>query len=114
MSFSNRDLVDCNVPQVLELGFGITSQQVALLDLFDQIPADVQVPCHIADGHAPRQLQHEPLEGLCVAPSGIGEGNLDLAYNPTNLTFDARDGQDHGRSSATDRQGPEAPLNVIP
>ena len=57
MSFGNRDLVDCDVPQVLELGFGITSQQVALLDLFDQIPADVQVTRDILDGQRSRQLQ---------------------------------------------------------
>src|SRR5262249_57948935 len=57
------DLVDGDVPQVLELGLGESPRQVALLDVLDRVPADVEVAGHIEDGHAPRQLQGVALEG---------------------------------------------------
>ena len=67
---------------------------------------------HVADGHAPRQLQGVALEGLGVAPPRVGEGDLDLAHHATGLAFDARDGQDDERGAAADGQGAEAALDL--
>ena len=66
----------------------------------------------VADGHAPRQLQDVSLEGLGVAPPGVGEGDPDLTHRPTGPTFDERDRQDHGRLAAADGQGHELTLGV--
>ena len=52
----------------LSLGLAKRREQVALLDVLDQVPADVQVLGHVADGHAPRQFQGVALEGVGVAP----------------------------------------------
>ena len=69
------DLVDGDVPQVLELGLGEPPRQVALLDVLDQVPADAQVHGHVADGHAPAQLQGVPLEGAwCSSAAGRRRG----------------------------------------
>ena len=48
------------------------------------------------------------LEAGGVAEPGVGEGDLDLAHDPTGQAFDPRDGQDHEGRTATDGQGPEA------
>ena len=96
----------------LSLGLAYAPRQVALLDVLDHVPADVEVMGHVEDGHAPRQLQDVTLEGLGVAAPRIGEGDLDLADQPAGLTFDPRDGQDHGRLAAADGQGEESPLGV--
>ena len=76
------------------------------------VPADVEVTGDIEDGHAPGQLQDVSLEGLGVAASGIGEGDLDLAHQATFQAFDAWDGQDHGGHPAADRQGAESAPDV--
>src|SRR5262249_2251450 len=54
--------------------------------------------------------QDGSLEGFGVAPPGFGEGDLDLAHQPTGPTFDARDRQDHTRLPAADGQAEELAL----
>ena len=112
VALADGDLVDGDVPQVLELGLGIAARQVALLDVLDQVPADAQVRGHVADGHPPGEVQHVPLEGLGVAPPRVGEGDLDLTHHPTGTALDARDGEHQGRRARADGQGPEASLDV--
>src|SRR5262249_8722639 len=102
------DLVDGDGVQVLELGLGKAPLQVALLDVLDQVPADVEWVGPIEAGHAPRQLQDVALEGLGGALPGFGEGDLDLTDQPTGGAFDPRDGQLHGGGPAADGQATEA------
>src|SRR5512135_1592641 len=92
-------------------GPGEAAREVALLDLLDHVPADIQVPGHIANGHAPRQFQRVALEGGGVAASRVGEGDFDLSHHATGLAFDARDGQGDERGTAADRHGSEAALD---
>ena len=94
------------------MGLAIAPRQVALLDVLDHVPADVEVMGDVADGHAARQLQDVSLEGPGVAPPRVGEGDLDLAHQATGPAFDARDRQDDGGGPAADGQGPEAALGV--
>src|SRR5262249_60393668 len=83
------DLVDGDVPQVLELGPGVPPGQVALLDVLDQVPAHVQVPGHVPDGHPPGELQHVPPQGPGVGPARVGEGDVHLPYHHAGATLDA-------------------------
>ena len=108
----DRDLVNGDVPQVLELGLGIAAREVALLDVLDHVPADAEMLGDVADCHAARQLQGIALEGVGVAAPRVGEGDLDLAHDATILAFDARDGQDDEGGASADGHGPEAPLDV--
>ena len=96
MPLGHGDLVDGDGAEVLELGLGIAPRQVALLDVLDHVPADIEVMGDVLDGHAPRQLQDVALEGLGVAAARVGEGDLDLADPPAGATFDARDREGHG------------------
>ena len=89
----------------LSLGLAVAPRQVALLDVLDHVPADVEVMGDVVDGHAPRQLQDVALEGLGVAAPGVGEGDLDLAHRAAGRTFDPRDRQGDGRLAAADGQG---------
>src|SRR5512135_141020 len=94
------------------LSLGLAKRrEVALLNLLDHVPADIQVPGHIANGHTPRQFQRVALEGGGIAASRVGEGDLNLAYHATGLTFDARDGQGYERGAAPDGHGSEAALD---
>ena len=99
------------LPQVLELGLGEATREVAFLDVLDHVPADAQVLGDIADGHAATQIQGVALEGGGVAASRVGERDLDLSHDATGLAFDARDGQDHEGGAAADGHGSEAPLD---
>ena len=112
MPLGDRDLVNGDVPQVLELGLGIAAREVALLDVLDHVPADAEMLGDVADCHAARQLQGIALEGVGVAAPRVGEGDLDLAHDATILAFDARDGQDDEGGASADGHGPEAPLDV--
>ena len=101
------DLVDGDGPEVLELGLGEAPRQVALLDVLDQVPTDVEVTGDVADGHAfattPGRIARRPW----CSSAGVGKGDLDLTHQATSPTFDARDRQDHGGHPATDGQGAE-------
>ena len=97
---------------MLELGLGEPPRQVALLDVLDEVPTDIEVMGHIADGHPPRQLQSVALKGLGVAAPGVGEGDFDLADGAAGGALDARDGQDDGGGVAADGQAAEAALGV--
>jgi hypothetical protein len=48
MPLGDGDLIDRDVSQVLEFGLGIAPRQVALLDVFDQVPAHVQKSTNVA------------------------------------------------------------------
>ena len=108
----NGDLVDGDLTQALELGLGIATTEVALLDVLDDVPTDAQVAGHIKDGRAPRQLQDVPLEGLGIAPPRVGEGDLDLTDDPAGPAGDAGDREDHDGGAATDGQRSEPPLDA--
>jgi hypothetical protein len=77
---------------MLELVLGIAPQQVAIPDVLDQISANIQVTCHIADNHAARQLQCVSLEQFGVAPPWVGEGDINLTHQSTCLALYAWDG----------------------
>jgi hypothetical protein len=108
MPLADGDLVDGDVPQVLQLRPGEPPRQVALLHVLDQVPADAEVDGHVADGHPPPQFQGVALEGASVAPPGVGEGHLDLADGATGQASDAGDGQVHEGRPVADGQGAEA------
>ena len=112
VSLGDGDLVDGDLPQVLELGLGVAAAEVALLDVLDDVPADAQVAGHVEDGHAPRQFQGVALEGLGVGPPRVGEGDLDLADHATGLAGDAWDREDDGGGAAADGQRSEPPLDL--
>src|SRR4051794_17226442 len=78
----------------------------------DQVPTDVQMHRHVADGHAAAQLQGISLEGLGVAASRVGERDLDLAHDAAGEAFDAWDGQDDQGGAVADGDGPEAALDL--
>ena len=92
----------------LSLGLEKRRRQVALLDVLDQVPTDVEVVGDVVDGHAAPQFQGVALEGERVAASGVGEGDLDLADEATVQAFDPRDGEVDEGGSVADGQGPEA------
>jgi hypothetical protein len=50
---ADGDLIDGDLAQVFELGFGVATPQVTLLHVFDDVPTDPKVARHIEDGHAP-------------------------------------------------------------
>src|SRR5262249_19149397 len=68
------DLVDGEGAEMLELGLGVPPHQVALLDVLDHVPAEIQVMGDVADGHAAGQLQGVGLEGPGVAATGSAKG----------------------------------------
>ena len=75
---ADGDLVDGDLPEVLQLGLAETPLQMPLLDVLDDVPTDAEVPGHILDGRELGQLQGIALEGVRVGPPRIGERNLDL------------------------------------
>jgi hypothetical protein len=112
MPLGHGDLVDGDGAEVLELGLGVPPRQVALLDVLDQVPADIQVMGDIADGHAAGQLQGVAFEGPGGAAPRVGEGDLDLADGRAGAAFDPRDGEDDGSGAGADGHVEGAALGV--
>ena len=114
MSLAHGNLVDGDGPQVFEFGLGEPPRQIAFLNLLDQVPTDTQMRGHVADGHPFGQFQRVPLEGLSIAPSRVGKGDLDLTHQPALPTFHTSDGKDDQCRSTANGQGAEPPLDLAP
>src|SRR2546425_13050054 len=109
---SDADLVDGELPQVLELGPGETTPEIVLDDILDDVPTDAQVAGHILDGHEAGQLQGVAAERLRVAAPGLGEGQRHLADGTARPALDARDRQYHGHRPTADGETTEVPLDL--
>jgi hypothetical protein len=112
MPLADRHLIDGDLLQFLQLGLGETSLQIAFLDVFDDVPTDVEMQGGVLDGGELRELQRVAFEGVRVGPAGIGKGHLDL---PGAFALKANDARhiDHekGRLQA-DGHRPQEPLLV--
>jgi hypothetical protein len=78
-----------------------------LLDVFDEVPADLKVSGDIPDAHVAAQLQSITLEGVGVGPARISEAELHLAGNTTLVAAEALDGEFEIHRFAPDGQTPE-------
>src|SRR5262249_25351305 len=105
------DLVDGHDGDVIEPGLGEAAHEVALLDVLDHVPTHIQVRGHVADRHAPGQLQRVAFEGSGVAAPWVGEGDLDLPHDSTDEALHSRDQEDDHRRPTADGLGPEAALD---
>ncbi len=47
MPFANGDLINGELMQFFQLGTSIPLAQIAFLDIFDDLPADLQMPSHV-------------------------------------------------------------------
>ena len=83
---ADGDFIDGDLPQVLEFDPAELAAQVAVLDVLDEVPADVQMFRHVADGHALGQLQDLSLEGVGIAPSRVREVDGHLTHLTTVRT----------------------------
>ena len=73
---------------MLELGLGIAPRQVALLNVFDKVPANVQMTGYVPNSHAPRHkgndtnnTKHED-DARAVRSSIVG---YDVCYIKNNF-----------------------------
>jgi hypothetical protein len=73
LATADGDLIDGQAAQAPECGAGEALLQMALLDIFDQIPAHVQVPGHSLDRYVTAGLQGVAFEGVGVAEAGVGK-----------------------------------------
>src|SRR5688572_9945918 len=95
MAFAHSDLVDGDLPQLVELGLAEASQERAGLDVLDGVPAYLQVLGHVLDGHVLRQFQGIAFEGTRVMLAWIGKAQLHLPHLAAGETQDARHLQSH-------------------
>ena len=72
---ADRDLVDGQLSQFLQLHLLESSLQIGLLDFLDQVPTHAQMIRHVPNRHALRQFQHIAGKGLGVGASGVGKGD---------------------------------------
>src|SRR5262249_15001599 len=116
VSLTDRDLVDGDFLEFVQLGFAEAALQVPLLDVLDNVPTDLQVPGRVLDGGAARQLQGIAFEVMGVSAACIREGNLDLPGMLAAKADDACHLEADEAGLAADRDGsPDAflaPLGV--
>ena len=87
------DLIDGDLLEFAQLGAGKAPAQAPFLDVFDDVPAHLQMAGHILDGHVPAQLQGIAFEGPGITPPPEGKRNLDLAHHLAQKTENPRDRQ---------------------
>ena len=109
MSATNADLIDGNPPEPFEGWLGEMPAEVSLLDLFDRMPTDPQMPSHILHGHVFGEVQHIPLKALGVPAIRFGKADLHLPSQPTNQTKHPLDRKLDDRRSQSDRKRDESP-----
>jgi hypothetical protein len=51
VSFANTYLIDGDLFEFVEPGMSKPSDETSFLDIFDDVPADSQMPSHILDSH---------------------------------------------------------------
>ena len=79
MPGTDGDLIDGQLSKLFQLGIGKSLFQIAFLNFFDHIPADVEMMGHILDGHVPTKLQAITFKGPGIAVARIGKVNTNLA-----------------------------------
>src|ERR1035438_1908712 len=79
VTFADRNFVDGDFLEVLELRSAKATMQIPLLNVLDDVPTDPQVEGGILDGGNLRQLPGVAFEGMRVSSAWVGEGNLHLA-----------------------------------
>ncbi len=57
MPGTDGDLIDGQLSKLFQLGIGKSLFQIAFLNFFDHIPADVEMMGHIIDGHEATQFR---------------------------------------------------------
>jgi len=78
---TDADLVDGQMLEMLEMlepDLLEPPVQVALLDVLDGVPADIQMLGRVLDRRPPRQVQRVPLEAAGITHPGVGKPNLHL------------------------------------
>lgn len=70
MPLAQADFVNGNLFEMFQLWRTIAPGQMAILNVFDQVPTDAQTIGDILDGGELGQLKHIPLEGLGVSAAG--------------------------------------------
>jgi hypothetical protein len=114
MPSTDRDFIDRDPTEMLELNTTEPAAQGTFLNALNQVPTDPQMLGHIPDGHVLRQLQNVTLEGMGVGTPLVGEvhrhlANLaavDTAY-PWHIQLDLnRSGPDGKTAKATGLKSP--------
>ena len=77
---------------MLQLRLGVMFQQMPFLNVFNHVPADVQMLGDVLDRHQPGQFQHIAFEGACEGTAGIGKRDFDLPDGTAIAASDAGQG----------------------
>src|SRR6185369_5505702 len=110
MAVADADLIDGALLEFAVPRLLVTALQVAFLDILDDVPAYLEVPGHVLDGHESAQFEGVALESPCVTAAWSGEVERHLAGDVAGAALNAWDGQDHVDGLAADRDGFEGPL----
>ena len=85
----HRDLIDGQIPEVLEGKPGKLLLEVPFLDILDDIPGDMEMAGHVEDGHVLREFEDIALEGTGIGETGIGKTEFHLADGIASPAGDA-------------------------
>jgi hypothetical protein len=86
---ADADLIDADVPHVLERWFGEVLLQVTFVDVLDDVPTHPPMLRHVLHRHPPAEFQDIPLEHMSVRAAGVGQPDVDLPDNPAGPALDA-------------------------
>ncbi len=78
MPAAYADLINRNVLQIPQRGPGVPPLQVFLLEILDQIPADLQVPRHVLNRHRVCEFQGVPGKLPGVPLVRVGKAHVHL------------------------------------
>jgi hypothetical protein len=112
VALADRDFVDGDLLEFVQLGLAEATSQGARLDVFDGIPTDLKVFGRVLDGHVPGQLQGVAFKRPRVPFLGIGEGELDLQHPAASEAVHPRHLELEQHRLAADRHGAEGPLDT--
>jgi hypothetical protein len=113
MPSTDRDFIDRDPTQMLELDAAEPAAQGTFLDALDQVPPHPQMLSHISDGHVEGQLQNVPLEGMGVRTAFVGKVHRHLANlaaigtaHPRHIQFDLDGPTTNGKTAKATRLKP--------
>jgi hypothetical protein len=101
---AHADLIDADVPHVLESRFGNMPLQLTFVNVLDDVPTYPQMIGHILHRHPPAEFQDIPLEGVAVGAAGVGQADACLPNNAAGPALDAGERGDDPSAVPTDRQ----------
>jgi len=88
---SDAEFVDTDIGDLVEGDPPIESHQLHPVDLFDEIPADIEISCHRLDGPETEQIQDGQGKGPNKPVFPIRKGHFRPSNLPTTLTLDTMD-----------------------